>query len=432
MDRRDFLVRAGLALGAAALARAREAAAAPAAAAPAPTWDWLRSQFDLDPAWTHMTQFFLVSHPRPVREAIEAHRRGLDRNPFEYLEHNIERFEVATAAAAGRYLGCDPGDVALTDSTTMGLGLLYGMLDLAPGQEIVTTTHDHYSTVEALRLRAERTGARVTSVPLYERPAAATVAEIVERMTRAITPRTRVLAVTWVHSSTGVKLPLRAMADALGKLNAARDAKDRVLFCVDGVHGFGNQAEAVATLGCDFFVAGCHKWIFGPRGTGIVWGRPEAWRSLRPIIPVFSPGSFVSFITGAPRPIESPAFTYTPGGFKPFEHRWALSAAFALQERLGRERVAERTAALNRQVREGLRGVRGVTLHTPLAAELSAGITCFEVAGRTTDEVVKRLHEKKIVASTAPYSTRYARLAATVINTPADVERSLAAVRAGV
>ena len=61
-------------------------------------------------------------------------------------------------------------------------------------------------------------------------------------------------------------------------LNKKRAEADRVLLCVDGVHGFGVEQESVGDLGCDFFVAGCHKWMFGPRGTGIVWGRADAWK----------------------------------------------------------------------------------------------------------------------------------------------------------
>jgi selenocysteine lyase/cysteine desulfurase len=430
VDRRDFLLRTGLALGAAALAHAREAAAAPAA--PSPGWDWLRAQFDLDPGLVHMTQFFLASHPRPVREAIEAHRRALDRNPVHAFEEGVVRNETRVLAAAAAYLGAEPTDIALTDSTTMGLGLLYGMLDLAPGQEILTSTHDHYSTAEALRLRAERTGAQVRSIALYDQPSRAGVDEIVSRVTAALTPRTRAVALTWVHSSTGVKLPVRAIADALARQNATRAPHERMVLCIDGVHGFGNQAEAVSELGCDFFVAGCHKWLFGPRGTGLVWGRPAAWHALRPVIPSFNWSVLEIFMGRKPRRELSPTETFSPGGFHSFEHRWALAEAFELQARLGRARVAERTRALNQQLKEGMRRMPGLTLHTPLAPELSAGINCFEASGASTERIVARLLERKVVGSTAPYATAHARLACVAYNTPEEVERALAALRASI
>ena len=53
----------------------------------------------------------------------------------------------------------------------------------------------------------------------------------------------------------------------------SRPERERVLLCVDGVHGFGVEETSPAELGCDLFAAGCHKWLFGPRGTGLLWGR---------------------------------------------------------------------------------------------------------------------------------------------------------------
>ena len=102
---------------------------------------------------------YLASHPAPVRAAIDRHRRGLDANPVGYLHEHGAELEAAVLRAAAAYLGARPGaDIALTDSTTMGLGLLYNGLELQAGDEVVTTTHDFYATHEALRAegRAER------------------------------------------------------------------------------------------------------------------------------------------------------------------------------------------------------------------------------------------------------------------------------------
>ncbi len=99
-------------------------------------------------------------------------------------------------SAASDYLGVSPTEIALTDSTTMGLGLLYGGLALRSGQEILTTTHDRYATETALRLAAERSGATTRRVALYRDGASASQQEIVGTLVRAVTPRTRVVAVT--------------------------------------------------------------------------------------------------------------------------------------------------------------------------------------------------------------------------------------------
>jgi isopenicillin-N epimerase len=427
MERRRFLVRTGLALAAAGLAPAVtpgvEKTQGPV------DWNRVRDQFNLSREFVQLAGFFLASHPTPVREAIETHRRGLDDNPLGYIISNIERLEGAVLSAATEYLGARPTDIALTDSTTMGLGLLYGSLKLNPGQEILTTTHDHYSSDESLRYRAERTGATVRRIPLYGDLETVSADEITDSIVRAVTPKTRIVAVTWVHSSTGLKLPIRQIADALARANAGRDEADRALLCVDGVHGLGNQNVTVGDLGCDFLIAGCHKWLFGPRGTGLVWGRETAWRAAHPTIPPMSFEAFRMWEKEIPRRELPMAELMTPGGFHSFEHRWALAEAFRFHLGLGKKPVHERVHALNRQFKEGLAKMPAVTLHTPMADDLSGGIVCFDVAGLKPMAVVERLWASKIVTTETPYATKYARASFSVFNTIEEVERTLEAIR---
>ena len=146
MERRTFLVRTGLGLGAVALT-SPTALAAGRRTEPV-SWNRLRDQFILSPSYIHLAGFFIVSHPAPVREAIETHRRGLDENPFGYFVTNVARLEGAVLAEAANYLGARPVDIALTDSTTTGLGLLYANLRLRPGQEL-TVEPDKDAVVDA-------------------------------------------------------------------------------------------------------------------------------------------------------------------------------------------------------------------------------------------------------------------------------------------
>lgn len=221
-------------------------------------WTEVRAQFPLDPDLVHLAAFVLAAHPKPVADAIAAHRAGLDKDTEHYVQaHHGAEDDVRRAAA--EYLDTRPANIALTDSTTMGLGLLYSGLKLRPEQEILTTEHDFYATTEALRLASERSGAPIRRVRLYDEPAAATETEIVDRLRAAIGPRTRVVAVTWVHSGTGVRLPMPAIGQAVAEANAGRAPADRALLCVDGVHGFGAVDAGVDDLGCDFLATGTHK-----------------------------------------------------------------------------------------------------------------------------------------------------------------------------
>jgi selenocysteine lyase/cysteine desulfurase len=153
------------------------------------------------------------------------------------------------------------------------------------------------------------------------------------------------------------------------------------------------------------------------------------WRLLRPTIPHFGRASYEAWMKGAPPP-PTTADMMTPGGFHSFEHRWALGEAFAFHQSIGKAKVAARIHELNRQCKEGLAAMKHVTLHTPRADEISAGIITFEVAGLAPKEVVKRLKDKKIIATTTPYVTSYARLAPGLLDSPADVDTALREVRA--
>jgi selenocysteine lyase/cysteine desulfurase len=287
----------------------------------------------------------------------------------------------------------------------------------------VTTTHDFYSTHESLRLRALRTGARVRKIRLYQNARTASVDEIVSAVRRGVTPKTKAVAVTWVHSSTGVKLPIRAIADAL---------PTGTLLCVDGVHGFGAEATTPKQLGCDFLVSGCHKWLLGPRGTGIIWGRADAWSAVTPTIPSFDGRAIGPWIQGTTPSSDLPrAIAVTPGGFHSFEHRWALADAFEFRQKIGRARAAAGMRLLAQRLKSALAEVKGVRLVTPQSSALSAGIVCFEVDGHEPYDFVDRLYaRKRVVASVTPYSTRYVRLGPSILNTAVDVDRAVRAVRA--
>jgi isopenicillin-N epimerase len=401
-----------------------------ASAAPVAEADWaaVRAQFNLSPDLAHLgTSQYLASHPRPVADAIARHRRALDADPVGYIEANELRMITAAQKAAAEYAGGNPEHVALTESTTMGLALLYHGLDLRHGDEVLTTEHDYFPHHESIRLACARVGATARRIRLYDRPAAADMDAMVAAVLREIRDRTRIIGVTWVHSGTGVKIPVRRIADALKQVNARRDEQDQILLCVDGIHGFAAEPETMTELKCDFFAAGCHKWLYGPRGTGILWGRPAAWRRMQPTIPSFTE-TMEAWEENKPQPPPS-GRTVTAGGFQAFEHRWALPEAFAFHKRLGRMNIAHRIRELNRQCKEGLAAMRHVTLHTPKADDLSAGIICFEIRGLEAKEVRQRLREQMVVATVAPYPQSYVRFTPGIINCPADVERGLAAVR---
>ncbi|HEY0662036.1 MAG TPA: aminotransferase class V-fold PLP-dependent enzyme [Lysobacter sp.] len=392
-------------------------------------WDRVRAQFPLDPSYAHFASFFIASHPAPVRDAIEGYRRAIDRNAFLVVEealfedeaHNIP-LQVRTEMA--EYLGGHPDEICLTRSTTESLALVYHGLPLKAGDEVLATTHDHYSHHASIDLAAARAGATTRRIALFEEAADASTDSIIERLLKGVGPKTRVVGITWVHSSSGMRLPVREIASAL------KSKHGDVLLVVDGVHGIGAADETIATMGADYFCAGTHKWMFGPRGTGLIQASADNWARLRPTIPDFSDlESYVAWTENRAPKTPNNAARMTPGGFHAFEHQWAAAAAFRMHKAMGRGRVASRIRALNDQLKAGLAENPKVKVHTPRSGDLSAGLVAFEVDGIKPEDVVKQLLAKRIIASTSPYAVTYARLAPSLVNTPEEVDRAVRAVR---
>ncbi|MEO6263414.1 MAG: aminotransferase class V-fold PLP-dependent enzyme [Luteimonas sp.] len=432
VTRREFLI-APVALAATALLPTGLLATVAMETPPLPdlsNWDRVRAQFAVDPSWLHFASFYIASHPAPVRDAIEGYRRAIDRNPYVVVEqgmfeddaHNLP-LQVQTEIAD--YLGGRAQDVCLTGNTTTGLALVYHGLPLQPGDEVLTTTHDHYSHHESIRLATERAGATMRKVALFEDAAGATTDSIISRLRQAIGPKTRVVGLTWVHSSSGIRLPIREIASAL----RARDGQ--LTLVVDGVHGIGAADETIATMGADYFCAGTHKWMFAPRGTGLVWANANNWARLRPTIPTFSDlEAYTAWMEERAPKTPNNAARMSPGGFHAYEHQWAAAAAFRMHKQMGRARVAARIRELNTQLKTALAENPKVKLHTPMSGDHSAGLVAFEVDGVAPVDVVKRLLARRIIASTSPYAVSYARLAPSLLNTPQEVDRAVAAVRA--
>ena len=438
LSRREFLASAS-AIAATAAMPSRLLAALEKQSVPLPDlqkWSEVRAQFPLTRNYLHFASFFIASHPRPVREAIDGFRRVIDANPALVVERGMFESEAENMQRKVRedvadYLGARPDEIALTGNTTTGLALVYNGLSLKPGDDVLTTAHDHYSHHESIRLAAERVGAGMRKIALFDRSAEASTETIVDRIKSSIQPRTRAIGVTWVHSSSGVRLPIRQIAEAVRDVNRGRGENDQVLLIVDGVHGLGAVDETVAEMGCDFFCAGTHKWMFAPRGTGIMWATAENWARIRPTIPTFSSlDAYVAWKRDEVPPSPNTAARVTPGGFTAYEHQWAMSAAFRFHRQIGRRRIGERIRGLNDQCKEGLAKLSKVKVHTPRDPSLSAGLICFEVDRMAPDDVVKRLLEHRIVASASPYRVSYARLAPSLVNNTEEVETALRAVRA--
>ena len=194
---------------------------------------------------------------RPVLDAMRAEQeRDLDdgRSGAEYIERILAlRAELRTRLA--ELVGVDAEQVALTGSTTDGCNIVLAGLDLVPDDEVVTTTDEHFGLLGPLHT----SGARVVVAP----PDA-------DAIVAAVTPRTRLLALSQVLWTTGQVLPVRELRERTG-----------LPVLVDAAQSVG--AIPVSADGLDFLTISGQKWLCGPESTGgLVVADPEKLRVARP------------------------------------------------------------------------------------------------------------------------------------------------------
>ena len=202
--------------------------------------------------------------PRSVFDATVAAMTAVESDPAgETYGPGIGRLDKVRGKAAG-LLGCELDDVILTGSATAGMFLIAQGLSFRPGDRILTTDHEHPAGRMGWDWVARRYGVEVDTLAIS--PCERDSESIVEQFKSAIRPETRVVSFSQILFTTGVQLPAAELC-AL--------ARDRgCLAIVDGAQSAGAMPVDVRAMGCDAYSASGHKWLMGPKGTGLLYLDP--------------------------------------------------------------------------------------------------------------------------------------------------------------
>ena len=184
----------------------------------------------------------------------------------------VRAIAAEAVSAAARLLGADEDETALTHGTTEGVHIVLHGLDWAPGDELVTAELEHPALAQAAAVLEQRRGVIVRRV---EFPADAPPARMLSAVTDALSERTRVVALSHVQYSCGLRMPAREIADAAHQAGA--------LALYDGAQTGGHLRLDMREIGADFYAVSGQKWLLGPSGTGALFVRREAAELLRPL-----------------------------------------------------------------------------------------------------------------------------------------------------
>lgn len=324
----------------------------------------------------------------------------------------------AARQAFARVLGADEDEVALTENTTRGLNIvLSGLgLRLQSGDEVVTSDTEHHSGLVPLYEFRRRLGVNVKFVNL---DGAQGTAGILNALSDAITPRTRLMVLSHIMYTTGLCLPIAEIQ----KLATSKG----VLLVVDAAQCPGQIPLDMHAWGCDFYAIPGHKWLLGPTGTGALYVRRDLVTDLPPLhSSLHAAAKFDA--KGGYEPRIAEASKYELSSFSgPLLAGASAACDFVLD--LGVEAIAERWQLLARRFRDGLKQVPGVRLVSPDGGELACGLVVFSIDGWPSAPVADLLWERDQIVVRAVPDPSAIRASVGFYNTEEEVDRFIAAVR---
>ncbi len=412
MDRRRFLTGITGTAGAAVLARHAQGVPSPAPATSA--WHDLAAQFQLPAGSAYFNTAGLGASPRVVTDRVRAMMDREEAAPSPgHSEADWARVRAKCAALLGA--GCSPDEIALVGTATEGINAVLNGLPLGAGDQVVTSTHEHVALAIPLLHKLRTAGIALAT---FE-PDLASAASTLERLRAVLTPRTRLVFVSHVTCTTGQVLPLADIARAAAERGA--------WFAVDGAQSLAQFPIDIRAAGADFFTASCHKWLMGPKRTGILYVRRDRLDELKPT--VVGAYSDVSSSLAERRLELRPSAQRYEYGTQNDALVYGLEAALDFVQALGLSAIEVHDRALADDFTRGARTLDGVQLLCPGEAAARSAIVTFRILGRDNRQVADALTRRgHRVRSVTEAGLDAVRASFHVCNSREQVDRLLHAV----
>lgn len=212
--------------------------------------------------------------PRPVFEAYQSWQLELERQPVEFLTRRFNDLLRVAREELAAFVGAAADELVYVPNATTGLNIVARSLALQPGDEVLSTDHEYGALDRAWRFVCQRRGARYINhtlpIPVQSPD------QVIEALWEGVSDRTRVVFLSHVTSPTSLILPVAEV------VRRAREAG--ILTVIDGAHAPGQIAVDLSSLGADFYVGNCHKWMCAPKSAAFLYARREAQSLVKPLV----------------------------------------------------------------------------------------------------------------------------------------------------
>ncbi len=211
---------------------------------------------------------------KPVFERYSAFQLELEQEPVQFITVNGPRYLAESRAALARYLNCDKDDVVYVTNPSYAVNTVVRSLNLQPGDEILTTTLEYGACDRAWNFWCGKTDAvmvrQPVTLPLSSK------AQFVEEFFRGISPRTKIVFISHVTSTTALRLPVEEVCRKAHELGIAT--------FVDGAHAPAHVPLDLSDNAIDYYTGACHKWMMTPKGSSFLYVRRPLQDALDPLV----------------------------------------------------------------------------------------------------------------------------------------------------
>jgi selenocysteine lyase/cysteine desulfurase len=376
-------------------------------------WAFVRTQFPLTRDRAYFNTGGLGASPYPVIDAVKAKIDELE--SISETGHTDQLWsDIKTTA--GNFFGCDPAEIAFMRNATEGINVVCNGLPLREGDEVITTTHEHVAnSVPWLALQKRR---RI-SVRFFE-PSMRSAQENIDRVESLFSTRTRLISVPHVTTTTGQVLPVRAFSE----LAKSR----RVWLFVDGAQAAGMFPFSLRELGCDAYAMCGHKWLLGPKETGLLF----VHKGMLDVIEA----KFVGAYSDSGFDFEKGTLAFHPSAQR-YEYgtvsiplRVGLQAALEFLSRIGMSNVWKRDQQLSTYLYRQLSSMPSVRVLSPASDSERGAMITFQHTKVPFQDVQAHLNTYKLrTRGVSEGGVNGLRISCHIYNTFEEIDRLLEGIR---
>jgi selenocysteine lyase/cysteine desulfurase len=341
-------------------------------------WSTIQNAFTVTRGIVNLNNGGVCPSPRIVTEALVRYiwqqEDATAYTMWQILEPQSETIRTGLA----ELFGCDREEIAITRGASEGLETLLLGLDLKSGDQVLTTTQDYPRMLTTIRQREQREGIKLNLIRIPIPPK--NIHEITAAFERAITPRTRLIQIAHQINLTGQITPVKAVCQM-----ARRHGVETI---VDGAHSFAQFYFKQPDLDCDYFATSLHKWLYAPKGTGLLFVKRDKISKVWPLFP-------------AEEKQKADIRKFEEIGTHSAAPKLAIGEAILFHQGIGGKRKEARLRYLSRYWMDQLKDIPRVRFNTSFDPSQMCAIANVQVEGLEPGKITSYLFSKHRIFATS-------------------------------